>query len=64
MKQRARKETTKREWTRQTAGSYMCSARLPDELAARLRSYVDATMMTITDTMIAALENYLKERGF
>lgn len=64
MKQRARKETTKREWTRQTAGSYMCSARLPDELAARLRSYVDATAMTITDSMIAALEKYLQERGY
>lgn len=64
MKAKARKETTKREWTRQTNGSYMCSARLPDELAARLRSYVDASMMTITDTMIEALENYLKERGY
>lgn len=64
MKQRARKETTKREWTRQTTGSYMCSARLPDELAVRLRRYVDATAYTITDTMIEALENYLKERGY
>lgn len=64
MKDKARKETTKREWTRQTCGSYMCSARLPDELATRLRRYVDSTMYTITDTMVEALERYLDERGF
>lgn len=64
LKQRARKETPKREWSRSTSGSYMCSARLPDDLAERLKAYVGATMATITDTMIDALDDYLAKRGF
>lgn len=64
MKQRARKETPERTWTIRTEGTYMIHARVPHELRDRLKAYVDATAYTITDTMIAALEKYLKERGF
>lgn len=64
MKQRARKETPERVWTIRTEGTYMIHARAPHELRDRLKSYVDATMYTITDTVIAALEEYLEKRGY
>lgn len=64
MKQRARKNPTPRTWTVQTNDTHMLTARLPLDLRDRLRSYVDSTMMTNTDTVIAALDKYLQERGF
>ena len=64
MKLKARKNVTERTWTIRTEGSYMIHARVPHQLRDRLKSYVDATAYTITDTIIAALEKYLKERGF
>ena len=64
MKQRARKEPTQRTWTVQTNDTYMITARLPLDLRDRLRSYVNSTMMTNTETVISALDQYLQERGF
>ena len=50
----------KRKWTRQTKYTVMLNARVPVDLAERLRRYVEYTGATITDTVIHALEDYLR----
>ena len=64
MKQRARKDVTERTWSITTNDTYMLHARVPLDLMDRLRVYVNSTMMNITDTVIAALEEYLSKRDF
>lgn len=63
MKAHARKNPTPRTWRRTTSGSVMISARLPVDLANKLRAYVDDTSATTTDVVIAALNLYFDGKG-
>lgn len=64
MKQRARKNLTPRVWTQETAYTCRIAARIPLDLAARLRRYTEEHNSTTTDTVIRALDQYLrKETG-
>lgn len=63
MASRARKNTTPRAWTEETAFTKRIAARIPLDLNARLKAYVEGSMLTITDVVIAALHEYLKKRG-
>ena len=63
MKSQARKTPTPRAWSATSNGTYMLTARIPLDLMDRLRRYVDATMYTVTDVVIKALEEYLEKRG-
>lgn len=64
MKNRARNNPTERTWTNETAFTSRICARIPIEQKERLKAYVEDTMLTTTDVVVAALENYLKERGY
>ena len=60
MKNNARKTPTPRTWSATTNDTYMLTARLPLGLMAALRDHVEYTGWTITDTVEAALKEYLK----
>lgn len=63
MKNSARKTPTPRTWSATTNDTYMLTARLPLGLMAKLRTHVEYTGHTITDTVEAALTEYLKEHS-
>jgi hypothetical protein len=63
MASRARKTPTPRMWTEETAFTKRIAARIPLDLNARLKNYVEGSMLTITDVVISALEEYLGKRG-
>ena len=63
MASRARKNPTPRAWTEETAFTKRIAARIPLDLNARLKTYVEGSMLTITDVVIGALEEYLTKRG-
>ena len=60
MKNSARKTPTPRTWSATTNDTYMLTARIPLGLMAKLREHVEYTGWTITDTVEAALQEYLK----
>ena len=63
MKPQARKTPTPRAWSATSNGTYMLTARIPLDLMARLRAYVEYTGKTNTDTVEAALKEYLKNHS-
>lgn len=63
MKNKARKTPTPRTWSATTNDTYMLTARLPLSLMRKLREHVEYTGWTITDTVEAALKEYLKEHS-
>ena len=63
MASRARKNPTPRRWTEETAFTKRIAARIPLDLNERLKAYVEPTMLTVTDVVIAALDEYLKKQG-
>ena len=63
MVSRARKTPTPRTWTQETAFTKRIAARIPLDLNTRLKEYIDGSMLTITDVVIGALEEYLDKRG-
>ena len=54
-------ETKRREWHAQTAYTRMVSARLPIELADRLKAYCDQHGATMTDVVQLAVSQYLDD---
>ena len=50
---------TPRTWSRTTNDTYMIGARIPLRLRDQLRAHVEATGQTITEVVIAALNDYL-----
>lgn len=60
---RARDQSMNRRWTRTTPYTYMLSARIPIEIADRLRAVVDSTARSTTEVVIEALTEYLEKRG-
>lgn len=54
-------ETKRREWHAQTAYTRMVSARLPIELADRLKTYCDQHGATMTDVVQSAVSQYLAD---
>lgn len=63
MKNSARKTPTPRTWSATTNDTYMLTARLPLSLMAKLRNHVEYTGWTITDTVEAALKEYLNKHS-
>lgn len=63
MASRARHTPTPRRWTEETAFTKRIAARIPLDLNERLKSYVEPSMLTVTDVVIAALDEYLKKKG-
>ena len=63
MASRARKTPTPRRWTEETAFTKRIAARIPLDLNERLKAYVEPSMLTVTDVVIAALDEYLKKKG-
>lgn len=54
---------TPRTWSRTTNDTYMIGARIPLRLRDRLRAYVEESGQTITEVVIAALSDFLKQKG-
>lgn len=63
MRSNARDQSARRRWTRTTADTYMLSARIPNDICDKLRSYVEYTGYSITDVVVAALGAYLKDNS-
>lgn len=63
MASRARKHTTPRTWTQETAFTKRIAARIPLNLNARLKDHVESTALTVTDVVIIALQEYMEKRG-
>ena len=63
MASRARKYTTPRTWTQETAYTKRIAARIPLELNSRLKGLVDSSKLTVTDVVIVALQEYFEKRG-
>jgi len=63
MKNNARKTPTQRTWTAATSNTYMLTSRIPLALMAKLKEHVEYTGWTITDTVEAALIEYLKRHS-
>jgi len=61
MSNSARKTPTPRTWSATTNSTYMLTARLPLSLMEQLRRHVNYTGWTITETVVAALKEYLKK---
>lgn len=60
MRSMSRDMSGKRTWTRQNPYTTMISARVPNSLVARLRTYVDYTGDSISDVVVCGLDMYLK----
>ena len=63
MASRARKTPTPRAWTEETSFTKRIAARIPLDLNAKLKAHVESTMLTVTDVVITALEEYFTKRG-
>lgn len=63
MRSQARDQSKRRKWTRSTPDTYMLSARIPIEITEKLRQYVEYTGDSITDVVVVALHQYLKEHS-
>lgn len=63
MRSKARDQSKRRKWSRTTPDTYMLSARIPLDLTNKLRQYVEYTGDSITDVVVVALYQYLKEHS-
>lgn len=63
MKKSARNTPTPRTWSATTNNTYMLTARLPLSLMRKLKEHVEYTGHTITDTVEAALKEYLESHS-
>ena len=64
MASRARKNPTPRTWPTETPYTGRVSVRLPLEVRDALRKYAEDHGKTTTDCIIAAIKDYLTERGY
>lgn len=64
MRAQARKTPTPRVWTNETKFTLRICARIPLDLADRLKSYTENMSATNTDAIVGALDEYLKNRGY
>lgn len=60
MRSQARDQSHKRKWSRQTPYTCMMSARVPTWLADKAREYVDYTGNSVSDVIVVALDEFLK----
>ena len=63
MRSQARAQSKRRKWTRSPPDTYMLSARIPLDLTGKRRQYVEYTGYSITDVLVAALRQFLKEHS-
>lgn len=63
MRSMARDMSHKRTWTRQNAYTTMLSARVPNWIAERVRDYVNYTDSSISDVIVVALDEFLKNHS-
>ena len=63
MRTMARDQSSKRKWSRQTPYTCMMSARVPTWLADRVRAYVDYTDNSVSDVIVVALDEFLKNHS-
>ena len=60
MRSMARDQSSKRKWSRQTPYTCMMSARVPTWLADKVRDYVNYTDNSVSDVIVVALDEFLK----
>lgn len=63
MRSMARDQSSKRKWSRQTPYTCMMSARVPTWLADKVRDYVNYTENSVSDVIVVALDEFLKNHG-
>ena len=63
MRTMARDQSSKRKWSRQTPYTCMMSARVPTWLADRVRAYVDDTDNSVSDVIVVAVDEFLKNHS-
>lgn len=63
MRSKATDQSKRRKWSRTTCDTYMLSARIPNDLTNRLRHYVEYTGDSVTDVVVVALHQYLKDHS-
>ena len=63
MRSMARDQSSKRKWSRQTPYTCMMSARVPTWLADKVRDYVNYTDNSVSDVIVVALDEFLKNHS-
>lgn len=63
MRSMARDQSSKRKWSRQTPYTCMMSARVPTWLADKVRDYVNYTENSVSDVIVVALDEFLKNHS-
>lgn len=64
MASRARKNPTPRTWPTETPYTARVCVRMPIEVRNALRRYAEENAKTTTESVVAAVKDYLSKRGY